>query len=164
MAGKRPPPGFKLTEWLGAWRSSWPAASGGRAPGPDLVVVGFQEVVPLSAGNVIAGGSEGGQWWRDAGRYVNSKGIRDSQGVASLWQAWQQWHLTSCYAYLYGDWLCWCCCCWCRPYVRRRRRLGCGRGSHPERGCLVGGAGAAGAAHRAWKEQQSPVSRLHRSL
>ncbi|KAF8068242.1 Ocrl [Scenedesmus sp. PABB004] len=62
VAGKRPPPGLRLHEWLDQWRACWPGAAprGGGACGPDIVVVGFQEVVPLSAGNVIAGPSAAG--------------------------------------------------------------------------------------------------------
>ncbi len=69
VAGKKPPMGLRLSEWLDQWKDSWPKAEGGAAGsgaaaaaaaaaaagGPDIVVVGFQEVVPLSAGNVIAG-------------------------------------------------------------------------------------------------------------
>ena len=43
------------------------AAAVAAAEGPDIVAVGFQEVVPLSAGNVIAGPSSDGA---DAWDYV----------------------------------------------------------------------------------------------
>jgi hypothetical protein len=74
VAGKKPPPGLKLHEWLDQWKHCWPqqqqqgqqpsatgaGARGSTAEGPDIVAVGFQEVVPLSAGNVIAGPSAAG--------------------------------------------------------------------------------------------------------
>ena len=71
VAGKKPPAGLKLHDWLDQWKHCWPketapapgqpAAAG---DGPDIVAVGFQEVVPLSAGNVIAGpSSEGADAW-----------------------------------------------------------------------------------------------------
>lgn len=132
VAGKRPPPGAKLHEWVGQWRDSWPqvrrrpvrlravggltrrgrrnghslarlhvvtaSLSGGKqlqqagaaprlpirarrpncglsgcaparqvssgGPGPDIVAVGFQEVVPLNAGNALLGPtSEGADAW-----------------------------------------------------------------------------------------------------
>jgi phosphatidylinositol-bisphosphatase len=71
VAGKRPPNGLKLHEWLHQWKHCWPqaAATAGSAAagGPDIVAIGFQEVVPLSAGNVIAGPSSAGA---DAWDYV----------------------------------------------------------------------------------------------
>ncbi|WIA30981.1 hypothetical protein OEZ86_001026 [Tetradesmus obliquus] len=74
VAGKRPPTGLKLHEWLHQWKDCWPqaaaapAAAGSAAgAGPDIVAIGFQEVVPLSAGNVIAGPSSAGA---DAWDYV----------------------------------------------------------------------------------------------
>jgi hypothetical protein len=73
VAGKRPPNGLKLHEWLHQWKDCWPqaaaAAAAGSAAGggPDIVAIGFQEVVPLSAGNVIAGPSSAGA---DAWDYV----------------------------------------------------------------------------------------------
>ncbi len=42
--GKKPPDGLALTDWISAGKD-----------GPGIVVVGFQEVVPLSAGNVFVG-------------------------------------------------------------------------------------------------------------
>jgi hypothetical protein len=69
VGGKKPPAGLKLHAWLNMWRDSWPArdaasALGPAGEGPDLVAVGFQEVVPLSAGNVIAGpASDGAGAW-----------------------------------------------------------------------------------------------------
>lgn len=72
IAGKKPPPGLKLHDWLDQWKHCWPkeaAPAPGQpaaaaADGPDIVAVGFQEVVPLSAGNVIAGpSSEGADAW-----------------------------------------------------------------------------------------------------
>lgn len=64
VAGKKPPPGLLLTEWLDQWRDAWPRSSSSSnsnaAGGADIVAVGFQEVVPLSAGNVIAGPSSAG--------------------------------------------------------------------------------------------------------
>eukprot|EP00879_Flechtneria_rotunda_P021216 GHRR01022349.1.p1 GENE.GHRR01022349.1~~GHRR01022349.1.p1 ORF type:complete len:170 (+),score=71.39 GHRR01022349.1:673-1182(+) len=72
VAGKKPPSGLKVHEWLNQWKDCWPSASGshnadGRSSntaGPDLIIVGFQEVVPLSAGNVIAGPTtEGADAW-----------------------------------------------------------------------------------------------------
>eukprot|EP00877_Chromochloris_zofingiensis_P012786 jgi/Chrzof1/7761/Cz02g35230.t1 len=66
VAGKRSPPGLKLHEWLEQWKSSWPAQAGSKkgSEGPDMVIIGFQEVVPLSAGNVIAGPtSDGADAW-----------------------------------------------------------------------------------------------------
>jgi hypothetical protein len=70
VAGKRPPNGLKLHEWLHQWKDCWPqaaAASSAAGGGPDIVAIGFQEVVPLSAGNVIAGPSSAGA---DAWDYV----------------------------------------------------------------------------------------------
>jgi phosphatidylinositol-bisphosphatase len=69
VAGKKPPPGLKLHEWLNQWKECWPAdgakkSGSAAAAGPDIVVVGFQEIVPLSAGNVIAGpSSDGADAW-----------------------------------------------------------------------------------------------------
>lgn len=76
VAGKRPPAGLKLHDWLDQWKHAWPRGEAGQqqqqstgaataaADGPDIVAVGFQEVVPLSAGNVIAGpSSEGADAW-----------------------------------------------------------------------------------------------------
>lgn len=69
VAGKRPPAGLKLHEWLDQWKHCWPKEVGQQlgeltADGPDIVAVGFQEVVPLSAGNVIAGpSSDGADAW-----------------------------------------------------------------------------------------------------
>ncbi|KAI8476894.1 MAG: hypothetical protein J3K34DRAFT_516160 [Monoraphidium minutum] len=63
VAGRRPPPGATLHEWLGLWKDAWPQVAGG-APGPDVVAVGFQEVVPLNAGNALLGPSaEGADAW-----------------------------------------------------------------------------------------------------
>ena len=45
--GRAPPQGVDLREWL---------AVGGEHGQPDLVAVGFQELVPLSASNVVMGG------------------------------------------------------------------------------------------------------------
>lgn len=75
VAGKKPPAGLKLHDWLDQWKHAWPreaaqapgqqpSAAAAAAEGPDIVAVGFQEVVPLSAGNVIAGpSSEGADAW-----------------------------------------------------------------------------------------------------
>ncbi|KIZ02075.1 hypothetical protein MNEG_5880 [Monoraphidium neglectum] len=67
VAGKRPPPGTKLHEWVGQWRDSWPKVTDGGAragAGPDIIAVGFQEVVPLNAGNALLGPtSEGADAW-----------------------------------------------------------------------------------------------------
>jgi hypothetical protein len=80
VAGKKPPTGLKLHDWLDQWKHAWPrgeaaqagtgqqqqstGAAAAAADGPDIVAVGFQEVVPLSAGNVIAGpSSEGADAW-----------------------------------------------------------------------------------------------------
>ena len=46
--GKKPPAELNLNPWIGA-----PSSTDGSKPG--IVVIGFQEVVPLSAGNVLAG-------------------------------------------------------------------------------------------------------------
>ncbi|MEW5306934.1 MAG: hypothetical protein WDW36_009363 [Sanguina aurantia] len=56
--GKKAPPGLTVHEWLGRWKESWPTDSSSDTDdvafqGPDLIAVGFQEIVPLSAGNVI---------------------------------------------------------------------------------------------------------------
>jgi hypothetical protein len=79
VAGKKPPPGLRLDEWLGlgpaagGMRGRWPAATGpgpaatgpgpaateagsGGGDGPDVLAVGFAELVPLNAGNVMGGG------------------------------------------------------------------------------------------------------------
>ncbi len=42
--GRKPPPGLDLAAWLGGAREA------------DVVVVGFQEIVPLNASNVMNGG------------------------------------------------------------------------------------------------------------
>lgn len=67
VAGKRPPAGLKLHDWLDQWKHRWPKEAGQQQlaqDGPDIVAIGFQEVVPLSAGNVIAGpSSEGADAW-----------------------------------------------------------------------------------------------------
>lgn len=83
VAGKKPPAGLELHDWLNQWKHCWPRESAGTAQaqeqqqpahsagaataaadGPDIVAVGFQEIVPLSAGNVIAGpSSEGAEAW-----------------------------------------------------------------------------------------------------
>ncbi|KAL6758898.1 Endonuclease/exonuclease/phosphatase [Haematococcus lacustris] len=57
VAGKPPPPGLDLAPWLGLWDTVWPSVPGSGAGGgfPGIVAVGFQEVVPLNAGNVIVG-------------------------------------------------------------------------------------------------------------
>jgi phosphatidylinositol-bisphosphatase len=47
VAGKKPPVNLKLSEWLDQ--------AGPKKQAADVVVLGFQEIVPLSAGNVIAG-------------------------------------------------------------------------------------------------------------
>lgn len=67
VAGKKPPAGLKLHDWLDQWKDCWPNTQSANTPasapasvGPDIVVIGFQEVVPLSAGNVIAGPSSAG--------------------------------------------------------------------------------------------------------
>jgi len=52
--GKKPPSGLKLDTWLGKWKDTWPATSTNSAA-PDVVAIGFQEIVPLSAGNVFVG-------------------------------------------------------------------------------------------------------------
>ena len=44
--GRAPPPGTDLREWL---------AVGGPHGEPDIVAVGFQELVPLNASNVVMG-------------------------------------------------------------------------------------------------------------
>lgn len=52
VAGKRPPTGLQLTDWLGS------------GDGADIVAVGFQEVVALNAQNVLAGvANDGMQAW-----------------------------------------------------------------------------------------------------
>lgn len=66
VAGKKPPSKLKLTDWLDQWRDSWPRGTDSNAQqqGPDIIAIGFQEVVPLSAGNVIAGpNNEGANAW-----------------------------------------------------------------------------------------------------
>jgi hypothetical protein len=71
VAGKKPPAGLRLHDWLDQWKHAWPKEAGkspgqqaATADGPDIVAIGFQEVVPLSAGNVIAGpSSEGADAW-----------------------------------------------------------------------------------------------------
>jgi hypothetical protein len=52
--GRKPSPTIQLSEWLGSLTTDWPHDADGPA-GADIVAVGFQEVVPLNAGNVIAG-------------------------------------------------------------------------------------------------------------
>lgn len=47
-AGHRPPPDLDLGPWLRA------QATGGTAP-PDVLVIAWQEIVPLNAGSVIGG-------------------------------------------------------------------------------------------------------------
>ena len=42
--GRRPPQGLSLRPWLDAQQAD-----------ADIVAVGFQEIVPLSAGNVVMG-------------------------------------------------------------------------------------------------------------
>lgn len=74
--GKKPPPGLRLDEWLGVWRGKWPAPPADAAAAgqpsqpqsqpqcqetPDVVAVGFQEIVPLNAGNVM-GGARAARW------------------------------------------------------------------------------------------------------
>lgn len=68
VAGKKPPPGLKLHDWLDQWKDCWPKAAttspASGVGGPDIIAIGFQEVVPLSAGNVIAGpSSDGADAW-----------------------------------------------------------------------------------------------------
>ncbi len=46
--GKKPPAGINLQEWIGPLRD---------AQGPDVIALGFQEIVPLTAGNAIMGES-----------------------------------------------------------------------------------------------------------
>ena len=63
MNGKKPPDDLDLRPWIKTGSPSSPQPSstarghpddeGASAPG--IVVIGFQEVVPLSAGNVLAG-------------------------------------------------------------------------------------------------------------
>ncbi len=87
MGGKKPPPGLKLHSWLNMWRDNWPARDAssplGAAEGPDMVVAGFQEVVPLSAGNVIAGPAADGAdaWDQVLGATLNG----DQWCVAAVW-------------------------------------------------------------------------------
>lgn len=54
--GKKPPPGLKVSDWLSSLKEGSGGSGGGYA---DIIVLGFQEVVPLSAGNVIVGESWG---------------------------------------------------------------------------------------------------------
>ncbi len=77
VAGKKPPPGLRLSDWLGseALPGGWPKAADGNtdgagagaakgaggSDGPDIVAVGFQEIVPLNAGNVMGGARARGQ-------------------------------------------------------------------------------------------------------
>ncbi|GIL84933.1 hypothetical protein Vretifemale_13525 [Volvox reticuliferus] len=88
VAGKKPPPGLKLDDWLGAgpatggMRGRWPpgaatttavGANGG--DGPDMLAVGFAEIVPLSAGNVMGvwGSLHVDAWDRCLAVYLNGE-------------------------------------------------------------------------------------------
>lgn len=53
--GKKPPAGLKLEDWLQLLDDKWTSHSGDHK-GCDILAVGFQEIVSLSAGNVIVGG------------------------------------------------------------------------------------------------------------
>lgn len=68
VAGKKPAANFRIPEllnppaeiWAGAKGRAAAAAAGGApcgADGPDIVMVGFEEAVPLSAGNVMVSGA-----------------------------------------------------------------------------------------------------------
>lgn len=58
--GKKPPAGLDVGAWLGLWAGDWPPGANDVAEDakdlPDIVCVGFQEIVPLNAGNVMIGG------------------------------------------------------------------------------------------------------------
>ncbi|GLC60378.1 hypothetical protein PLESTB_001605900 [Pleodorina starrii] len=96
VAGKKPPPGLRLDEWLGAgpaagdMKGRWPpgaaasagagapaagAPSGGGGGGPDILAVGFVELVPLNAGNVMGvwGNTHVEAWDRCLAVYLNGE-------------------------------------------------------------------------------------------
>ncbi|EFJ47134.1 hypothetical protein VOLCADRAFT_105199 [Volvox carteri f. nagariensis] len=96
VAGKKPPPGLRLDEWLGAgpaaggMKGRWPqgaegGSSGGAAGagggsgsgsnGPDILAVGFVEIVPLNAGNVMGvwGTAQVDAWDRCLAVYLNGE-------------------------------------------------------------------------------------------
>lgn len=107
VAGKRPPPGLRLDEWLGGGpaaggtKFSWPtgttageeakdpAATGGSSTGPDMLAVGFVELVPLNAGNVMGGEALRDKeeiscavvWWRRLTRIGQGSAVERVFGI-----------------------------------------------------------------------------------
>jgi hypothetical protein len=83
VGGKKPPPGLRLHSWINMWQDNWPerdaASMLGNTEGPDIVAVGFQEIVPLSAGNVIAGPATDGA---DAWDYVMAATLNGDEWCA----------------------------------------------------------------------------------
>ncbi|GMH33923.1 hypothetical protein BSKO_01757 [Bryopsis sp. KO-2023] len=55
--GRKAPDTLDLSNWIQAWEQNWPAQPGQENPatGADICVMGFQEVVPLNAQNIISG-------------------------------------------------------------------------------------------------------------
>ncbi|GIL53598.1 hypothetical protein Vafri_9213, partial [Volvox africanus] len=96
VAGKKPPPGLKLDDWLGVgpatggMKGRWPPGAmaaattaacasggggGGGGDGPDILAVGFAEIVPLNAGNVMGvwGSPHVDAWDRCLAVYLNGE-------------------------------------------------------------------------------------------
>lgn len=72
--GRAPAPDADLREWL---------AVGGSQGEPSIVAVGFQELVPLNAGNIVMGGtlssvSEKAVHWKGAELHALSCGFSDA--------------------------------------------------------------------------------------
>uniref|UniRef100_A0A7S0RWX6 Inositol polyphosphate-related phosphatase domain-containing protein n=1 Tax=Chlamydomonas leiostraca TaxID=1034604 RepID=A0A7S0RWX6_9CHLO len=77
--GKKPPASLDLAAWLGLWAGDWPPGdaevAGAAKDLPDIVCVGFQEIVPLSAGNVMIGSATHNleAWDRAIGKFLNGE-------------------------------------------------------------------------------------------
>ena len=59
LNGRKPPADLDLTGYVAHWQSSWPEREEESAEGSyekaDIYIMGFQEAVPLTAQNIIAG-------------------------------------------------------------------------------------------------------------
>ena len=77
--GKRPPPGLDISPWLDAAASK-----------PDIVVVGFQEIVPLTPGKVLAVEDEKAtkEWEAITERALHEGGGGGPRGASSSTAGW----------------------------------------------------------------------------
>ena len=76
--GKSPPANLDISEWLEKTKTTGVGVGvgGGRGPHPDIVVMGFQEIVPLTPGKVLAveDSAATAEWEAIIGKALNGGG------------------------------------------------------------------------------------------